>query len=256
MNGRSKAFTLVELLVVLAIITILTVIATPALQGLSGAKKFTNGLGQIAGILEQARAYATAQNTYVWVAFYPYDPSTLTPPDNSGDALCVAAFASADGTDPIDWNSTTINLESSGTASVTGTTISQILRFTSFKQISIRTQNYFTQGDAPGQIASLPSEISTPPTGPSAIPAFQIAFKGTGSSPLILPSTIPGDAQTSQTISVVQFTPSGVARVSGSPVDSIWIDFQRVKAKGLIDDNNIAAMRINGLTGLTTVYRK
>src|SRR5258708_18589762 len=83
-----EAFTLVELLVVLAIIAILSALAIPALQGLSGSKQFSSQLNDIAGILEQARSYATAQNTYVWVAFYPYDPSTLSQPDNSGDALC------------------------------------------------------------------------------------------------------------------------------------------------------------------------
>jgi prepilin-type N-terminal cleavage/methylation domain-containing protein len=255
-NRSANAFTLVEILVVLAIMAILVAISIPALQGLSGAKQFANRLNEISGILEQARAYATAQNTYVWVAFYPYDPSTLPQPDNSGDALCVAVFASNDGTDPINWTATNINVPPSGTVSVSGTSISQLLRLSGFKQIAIRTQSYFTQGSGAGQIASLPSGIAVPPNGPTTIPTFQVSFNGTGSSPLALPSSIPADAPTGQSISVIQFTPSGAARISGSPVDSIWIDFQRAKAKGLIDGNNIAALRINGLTGLATIYRK
>lgn len=196
-----------------------------------------------------------AQNTYVWVVFYPYDPSTLSPPDTSGDALFVATLASNDGSDPIGWTSTSTILVP-GIVSGTTTTISQILRLVSFKQIAIRTENYFTHGSGASQIASLPSGIDDPPTGPSAVPTFQITVKGVSSSPLVLPATVPSDEPTTQAVSVIQFTPSGAARINGSPIDSVWIDLQQAKAKGIIDAENIAALRINGLTGLTSLYRK
>ncbi len=243
-----RAFTLIELLVVISIMVLLAVGAVPALQGLGGAQRFTHGIGQIAGIMEQARSYAVAQNTYVWVALYPYDPSKLTPRDPSGDALIVAVFASNDGTDPIDWSSETVAVP----GTVADTSISQIFRIAIFKQTALRTENYFTQND----IASMPSQLTFPLTPPASEPTFTLSLPGVGSSPLSLPASLSSDAQTGQPISVIQFTPSGAARVGGSPVDSVWIDFQRAKAKGVLDADNIAALRIGGLTGLTTLYRK
>jgi len=254
-RAGNRAFTLIELLVVVAIMGLLAAISLPALKGLSGAEKFTQEIGQITGILEQARSYAMAQNTYVWVAIYPYDPSMLTPSDASGDALFIATLASNDGSDPIGWTSASV-VPVPGIVSGTTTTISEILRVASFKQITIRTQNYFTQGSGASQIASLPSGIEDPLTGPSATPTFQITVKGVSAASLILPATVPSDAPTAQAVSVIQFTPSGAARINGSPIDSVWIDLQRAKAKGVIDADNIAAIRINGLTGLTSLYRK
>lgn len=254
-GGLARGFTLVELLTVLTIMAILAALSALMVASLNGSHRFSSSLDQIAGILEQARTYATGQDTYVWVVFYPYDPSTLTPPDGSGDALCVAVFASNDGTDPVNWTPTTINL-ASGTASVSGTTLSQVLKHSSFKQIAIRTENYFTQGTGDSQISSLPSSAGTSPTGPASLPLFQITFNGTGAAPITLPSTIPSDAATDQPVSVIQFTPTGAARVSGSPVDAIWIDFQQAKAKGVLQAQNIAALRVNGLTGMATIYRK
>jgi hypothetical protein len=225
----------------------------PAINGPTGSKQFTNGLVQIAGTLEQAREYATAQNTYVWVAFYPYDPSAATPSDNSGDALGLVVYASADGTDPVNWSTTSVDLGAAGKTTVAGTTVRQVFPLATYKQLAIRTRSYFTQGAGAGQIPSLPTGINSSPTGPAVTPVFQISFPG---QKLTFPSSLPTDAQTEQPISIIQFTPSGNARISGSPVDSIWIDFQRSRAGGLVDSDNIAALRINGLTGLTTIYRK
>jgi hypothetical protein len=206
------------------------------------------------GILEQSRSYAIAQNTYVWVVFYPQDPSTLTPADSGGDALYVTALASNDGTDPLGWSGATVDMTQNSPVTIAGTTttIAPIFPTAHISQMAVRTQNYFTQGSGAGQIASLPSDMPASPTTPAATPTFQISVNHA----LTLPAALPADALTAQSSLVIQFTPTGAARVSGSPIDSIWVNFQRAKAKGVIDSNNIAALQINGLIGLTTVYRK
>ena len=98
--------------------------------------------------------------------------------------------------------------------------------------------------------------MPTAPTPPAASPVFAITVRGAGSPALQLPQGVPPGGRTSQPLSVVLFTPGGAARVSNSPIDSVWIDFQRVKGKGVVDDKDIAAIKISGLTGLTTLYRK
>ncbi len=103
----------------------------------------------------------------------------------------------------------------------------------------------------------MPSGTAAAIVSPSATPEFKINPLGVASSAFYLPlPAAPSDEQHTQSISVIQFTPSGEARAGASPVDSIWIDFQRIKAKGVLDTDNIAALRINGLTGLTTLSRR
>jgi prepilin-type N-terminal cleavage/methylation domain-containing protein len=260
-------FTLVEMLTVIAIVVILATISVASLSGLTGAQQFTKEIDQIQGILDQARSYAIAQNTYVWVVFYPVDPSISTPPDNSGDALYVATLASNDGTDPFkssstEWSSLTLSAVPvtssvySGMASTSQVALAYPVAH--LKQIAIGTgaQNFFTGGTS-GQIPSLPSTAPTAPTSltPSAAPSpvFDMTVNGNVSLPVAAaPQDNPNNAQT---CCVVQFIPSGAARVSSNPVDAVWINFQRTKAFKLFDANNLAAIRINGMVGLTTVYR-
>ncbi|HEY8966508.1 MAG TPA: prepilin-type N-terminal cleavage/methylation domain-containing protein [Candidatus Methylacidiphilales bacterium] len=257
----ARGFTLVELLVVVALIAILAAIAVPAL-GRNGSQKFSQSLTEIAGVLEQARSAAVAQNTYVWVVFYPIDPSNLNPPDYSGDMLEVATFASNDGSNPFTWNGTdwagdiSFNPgDTTATVGGSGTTVKTLFRTMNFKQVAIRTVDLPTQGTGVGQIPSLPTSMPNPPTPPAASPVFQISVRGLGSAPVRLPAGIPPGGRTNQPLSVVLFTPSGAARVSDSPIDSIWIGFQRVKARNAVDDHDVACVRISGLTGLATLFR-
>jgi len=84
------AFSLIELLIVAAIIAVLSALALPAFNSIRGAGGLTKTANDIAGILEQARSYAMAQNTYVWVGF-------RTNQANGTDTLAVGVIASKTG---------------------------------------------------------------------------------------------------------------------------------------------------------------
>src|SRR5438552_3646819 len=60
-------FTLLELLTVVGLIAILLVLLTPAFTNLKSAGDVTNAADTIKGVLERARNYAMANNTYTWV---------------------------------------------------------------------------------------------------------------------------------------------------------------------------------------------
>jgi prepilin-type N-terminal cleavage/methylation domain-containing protein len=102
---RRGAFTLLEMLVVMGIIALLMVLVAPAFTSLKSAGDVTNAAYGIQGLLDNARTYAKANNTYVFVGFAEVDSSvdsSVTPQVTTGSApygrVAVAVVASKDGT--------------------------------------------------------------------------------------------------------------------------------------------------------------
>jgi prepilin-type N-terminal cleavage/methylation domain-containing protein len=93
-------FTLTELMIVLGIIVILSVLAIPAISSRNSANQITKAADTIKGVLEQARSYAQANNTYTWVGFFEEDASqsSQTPAVAGTGRLVMAIVASTDGT--------------------------------------------------------------------------------------------------------------------------------------------------------------
>jgi prepilin-type N-terminal cleavage/methylation domain-containing protein len=86
----SRGFSLVELLVVMAILVVMLALAGPAMNALKGANDVNQAAADLSGILEQARAYAMANNTFTYVGLHQ-----VTGTDSS---VKFAVFASKDGT--------------------------------------------------------------------------------------------------------------------------------------------------------------
>jgi len=88
-----RGFTLLELLIVVGIIGLLLVLIAPAFTTIKGGSDVTSAAYTIKGVLDTARTYAKANNTYAWIGFSGSIGSTVT----GSVALCVVA--SKDGTD-------------------------------------------------------------------------------------------------------------------------------------------------------------
>src|SRR6266404_9503728 len=101
---RSFGFTLIELLIVIGIIAVLLVLMAPAFTNIKGGTDVTSAAYTIQGVLDTARTYAKANDTYTWVGFYEEDgsvPSVIPAPKPcSGCAgrLVMSIVASKDGT--------------------------------------------------------------------------------------------------------------------------------------------------------------
>ena len=94
-----KGFSLVELLVVIAIMMVLMGLAIPAIRGTRG--DVTKAAYTISGVLEQARTYAIANNTYVWVGFFEEDVSAASAAQSAQPGtgrVVISVVASKDGT--------------------------------------------------------------------------------------------------------------------------------------------------------------
>ena len=92
------------MLVVMGIILILLALLVPAFNGIGRGSDFTTATGGIANTLEQARAYAMANNTYVYVGINEFDVTEVSSvtPRSTGTGktgqIVVSAVAARDGT--------------------------------------------------------------------------------------------------------------------------------------------------------------
>src|SRR3989454_4902354 len=107
--SREGGFTLLELLIVISIIGILLVLIGPAFTSLKGGTDVTSAAYTIKAVLDTARTYAKANNTYTWVGFYEEDVSSGTPGTAGTGRVVMSIVASKDGTKVYDANSTSID---------------------------------------------------------------------------------------------------------------------------------------------------
>jgi prepilin-type N-terminal cleavage/methylation domain-containing protein len=231
-SHQQRAFSLVEMLVVISIMAILTAIAAPSLMGPTSSGRMNKNLLKLSGLLEEARQYAIAQNTYVWVAFEPGTDAT------GAKTLSVALVASNDGTDPAS--------PSSWSGNSYGTVPSAQMGLVS----KIVTLNQFSLSDAGTYgTAILPSLPATPT--PVSSPANSLASNSSGFFNL----QIPGTSGLQTFTEAVEFTPTGEARNGSNPVDLVELDCQPQRGTSS-DTNNVAVIRVNGLTGESIIYRR
>src|SRR5438128_7063480 len=104
---REGGFTVGELLLVVGIISVLLVLIAPAFTYIKGGTDVTSAAYMIKGVLDTARTYAKANDTYTWVGFYEEDVSqSSTSPATFGvGRLVISIVASKDGTTVYNSNS-------------------------------------------------------------------------------------------------------------------------------------------------------
>jgi prepilin-type N-terminal cleavage/methylation domain-containing protein len=233
-QGRNPSarggFTLIELLVVLFIMVILVAAAMYSMRGVSDSGKFNQALNDISGVLEEGRAYANAQDTYVWVCLYQNTPASNTSLD-----VYAAAYASNDGTDPLNWAGT-VTLPTPATSG--STTFRALTKLYHFTGVHLVTDT------------SLIPSITPNAAFPASTPTFQTTTPSS-SGTVTLPSASSGASYW-----VIQFTPNGMARTSASPVSAIWMGLQPAHGTAALDNKNVAGIEVNGLTGLSTIFRQ
>jgi len=224
---NKRGFTLIELLVVIAIMAVIATVGVPSLFSLTKSNQMNQATSELQGLLEQARQYAVAQNTYVWVAFN-------TQITNNIDTMSIAIVASMDGSDP-----GTFGISPTPNYTVPSTSLNLVSK--------VRTFQHF-QLQIPG------SYNFTPPTSLPATPVTGSANALTTSATFNI--QIPGNADTSAFTQCMQFTPSGQARNSSGPIDIIEFALEPAQVHTVPNGKNVAIVQVNGLTGQAIVYRK
>ena len=102
-GGPHTGFTLIEMLVVVAVIMITMTLVIPSFNSMRGGADFTSEVYDISGALDQARAYAMANNTYVLAGISELSASqsaSATLQVGGTGRIAVALIASRDGRRP------------------------------------------------------------------------------------------------------------------------------------------------------------
>lgn len=245
---RAKAaFSLIELLVVIAVVSVMFAFLGPAISSIKGASDLTSATYEISDTLGRARAYAIAQNTYVWVGFAEVDqtvnPSARPQIDGVG-RIALSVIASKDGTKLYAFDPAS---EWSAKAAV-GDGLVQLGKL-------IRIEHASLTGILP---------VSGGMSRPAVDEVFQI---GSDLSSSALSFTYPlgnsdGTFQYSFT-KVIQFDPQGMARIvtqAGNDLIARQIEIGLLPTKGntLLPNSEIgnqAAIQVDGMTGATAIFR-
>jgi type II secretory pathway pseudopilin PulG len=263
---RASAFTLLELLIVIGIIALLLVLIAPAFTNLKSAGDVTSAVYGIQGLLENARTYAKANHTYVFVGFAEVDSSvdpSVSHQVTTGPApygrVAVAVVASKDGTRQFQY--ATSNQGSDWTANYSnGANLIAIGKLQRYENLHFLGVNF------PSWLPSLHPNSNMARYQP------QSNTYNLGTSSSVTPFSWPlgsslGSGQYNFTI-VVNFDPTGIARVATSTnADEIAsiMEIDLLTTHGTApsptpipfnqDIGNHAAIQISPMSGEVRVYR-
>jgi prepilin-type N-terminal cleavage/methylation domain-containing protein len=256
--GSVRGFTLLELLIVVGIIGLLMVLIVPAFTTIKGGTDVTSAAYTIKGVLDTARTYAKANNTYTWVGFYEEDvsqPST-NPATGGIGRIVMSIVASKDGT-------MLYTLPLTGVITLPSGSLIQIGKLTKIENAHLKTfpdptstpppdtfNTRPTPGTAPNDLtARIGNDATFDPTTPSAPSSPSLSFP----YPL-------GGAQYSFA-KIIQFSPRGEG-----VIDNSNYTFTRICEIGLEPTHgavvpsptpaNVCVVQFNGFAGAVKVYRK
>ena len=242
---RRKGFTLLELLIVMGIIAVLMVLIAPAFTTIKGGTDVTSAAYTIKGVIDTARTYAKANNTYTWVGFYEEDvsQSSTNPATAGAGRLVMSIVASKDGTTVYDPNSLAI---------IDAAKLTQV-----GKLVKIDNVHLWTHTDSP------PGTGTTFDTRPNVASTYCIGNSSppTSATPFQYPLGNPPPSPQYTFIKALQFSPRGELRVnnnSNSPQRAVEIAFEPTRGAAVPASvpANVSAIQINGFAGDVTIYRR
>jgi prepilin-type N-terminal cleavage/methylation domain-containing protein len=242
---REGGFTLLELLIVVGIIALLLVLVAPAFTSIKGGTDVTSAAYTIKGVLDTARTYAKANNTYAWVGFYEEDVSqSSTSPATGGNGRVVMSIvASNDGTTVYDPNNP---------ATIDATKLTEVGKLTKIDNVHLWTHTDTPPGTGP-TFDTRPDVASTSCVGDSS-PA-------NSATPFQYPVGNPAPAAQYTFLKAVQFSPRGEARINNN-TNSL----QTIAEIGLEPTHgatipsslppNSVAIQFTGVGGNVRIYRR
>lgn len=251
----------------MGIIAILLVLVVPAFTSRKSADDLTRGAYEIKGVLETARTYAKANNTYTWVGLFEENGSiTSTNPATAGSGrLVMSIVASRDGT----------NVYGSGTGTIDPTQLIQVGKLTRIDNIHLPL---FAVGSGTGETFDTRPVLQSDPTAGYNYGRFgelNAAVPNTApyTTPYNFQYPVGNPAPSAQYVfrKLLQFNPRGESRVNGNSYDiRRVIEIGLIQTRGRVVPNptsgagtsaatysgNVIAIQIGGIAGSVRIYRR
>jgi prepilin-type N-terminal cleavage/methylation domain-containing protein len=244
--SAENAFTLIELLIVMGIIALLMVLVAPAFTNIKSGGDVTNAAYTIKGVLDTARTYAKANNTYTWVGFIEENVANPTSPNSSTPAVgrvIMSIVASKDGTTVYDPN----NL-----ATIDATKLIPVGKLTKIENVHL-----WTHTDTPSGTGST---FGTRPNVTAPTYCIGDSSPVNSATPFQYPVGNPAPSAQYMFYKAVQFSPRGEARVnnnSNTP-QAAEVAFEQTHgaATPAPIPANVVAIQVNGFAGDVRIYRQ
>jgi prepilin-type N-terminal cleavage/methylation domain-containing protein len=261
---RFSGFTLLELLIVLGIVAMLMLLIAPAFTTIKSSGDVTSAAYTVKGVLDTARTYAKANNTYTWVGFYEEDLSN--PPTAGVGRLVMSVVASKDGT----------NIYGSNTGTIDPAKLIQVGKLIKIENIHLPLFLICTSNCIGDTFDTRPAVQNDPTAGYNYSRFGELNAPQPNTAPYTTPYNfqypVGNPAPAGQYIfrKLLQFSPRGESRVNGDSYD-----IRRVVEIGLIQTHgtttpvprggggslwdfggDVVAVQINGFASDVKIYRR
>ena len=265
---RVRGFTLLELLIVVGVITLLMALIAPAFTTIKSGTDVATAAYTIKSVLDTARTYAKANNTYTWVGFFEEDvsQSSTNPPTRGVGRVVMSIVASLNGT----------NVYGLGNGAIDPTKLAQVGKLVKIENVHLPLFAV-CQANCTGDTFDTRPAVQNDPTAGYNYSRFgELNAPAPNTAPYTTPYNFqypvgnPAPAAQYTFSKLLQFSPRGESRVNGNSYDT-----RRVVEIGLIQTHgtaapapvgngtggsifggNVVAVQINGFAGDVRIYRR
>jgi prepilin-type N-terminal cleavage/methylation domain-containing protein len=263
-SAKSSGFTLVEVLTVITIMLVLASLSAMTVPGIISSQTMSQAASDISQTLDDARSYAIANHTYVFVGFEEVSAANVSAlgsqaqaTSSAGGRIAVTVVASQDGT-----NNSTSTAPYFNSANLVA--ISKLKIFSGVHMADL-TGLTTTSGPMAARVATATNLGANSTTGGTALYTWPLGSSGGNVSYSFFPSQVIVFDQEGTASLVTTSTYTSTTYSSGLTLSPAWLEIGLQFTHGSIvptaptsstlPTGQIASIQLDGVTGGNRVLR-